>query len=378
MKVSAPKTPDLAESTRAGYEADLSTLPLRLMVEQAASQGKSYTDPQTGKTYDFSQYGGEEQRIARDIAANMQLMQGGADISRTLELQRLQDELALMPQYNALNLQSQRDAYNASLDAGEEATRRAYEQELQYLPKFNQAQIASQADTYRASLDLGDEGARRNAALQAELLPEINALSLAEQQKAYDASLAAGRAGDPKAAALRDAMIEMATNDLAAGDQLTDGQRMRAEQNVRRGQASRGNILGPTASLEEAMAITGYGDQLKQQRQAAAVSALGTQPLSANFTTQTAVNTMAPQLQSQQQLNNLTPNFQATTTSGPNLGAANVQRSNLWTYGNQQAGQQGQQWSMDVWKTKNSNAQKDASALNNVLGSAAGMASMFM
>ncbi len=45
--------PDLAAANAAGIQTDLSTLPLRLQVSQAASGGGVYTDPSTGQTYDF-------------------------------------------------------------------------------------------------------------------------------------------------------------------------------------------------------------------------------------------------------------------------------------------------------------------------------------
>ena len=378
MTVKTPEAPDLGKATREGYEADMQTLPLRLMVEQAAAAGESYTDPTNGKVYDFTEYGGDAAKLDRDLKANLALAQGGADISRQLEYQRLQDELALQPQYNKLNLQAQKDAYTASLDAGAEGTRRSYEQELAYLPKFNQAQLAAQAEAYKQSLDLGDTGARRNAALQQELLPGINDLGLSEQNKAYQAAIAAGRQADPGSAALRDALLKGTADDLAMGSNLDAGQTARTEQSVRRGQAARGNILGPTATVEEAMALTGYGDQLKTQRQSAAFQALGTQPLTPQFTTQTAVNTVMPQLQAQNQLNTQNPNFQATTSSGANLKPAAVQQSATWTYGNAGAGQFGANYAMDQWKVKNENAQQNAQAMNSMISSGMGMAASFM
>lgn len=374
MNVKTPETPDYGEAYREGYEADIDTLPLRLAIEQAADQGMVYTDPTTGKSYDFSQYGTKESRNAQSIASQLQLLQGGADISRQLERTRLEDELDLLPQYNQLNLDAQKQAYLASLDAGEEGMRRQYEQQLAYLPQFNEAQLASQAEAYRQSLDLGEEGTRRQTALQSELLPAINDLGIAEQLKAYNAS----RDADPAHAALRDALLAQTGDDLALGDMLSAGQQRMAEQNVRSAQAARGNILGPTASIEEAMALQGYGDQLKSQRQAAAVSALGTAPLTANFQVQSAVNMAAPQMQGQTSLQSTTPNFQATTTSGPNLAAQNVNQGSIWNFTNQTAGQSGVDYNMDVWKTKNANAQQNASAMNSMIGTGAGLAASFI
>lgn len=378
MKVSAPETPDYGEAYREGYEADISTLPLRLAIEQAADQGLTYRDPTTGKTYDFSQYGTKAERNQQAVDSQLQLLQGGADISRTLERQRLADELELLPQYNALNLQSQRDAYKASLDAGEEGMRRQYAQQLEYLPLFNAAQLAAQKDAYAQSLDLSEQGTRRMTDLQAELLPQINELGLGEQRKAFDLGITAGREADPLAAKLRDELLAQTSNDLAYGSGLTPEQQRRAEQAVRTAQVSRGNVLGPSASIAEAMSLLGYGDQLQQQRQAAAVTALGTKPLSANFSAQTAINPVMQQSNAQTGLQNTNPQFNATTTSGPNLAAQNVSTGNIWNFTNQTAGQSGVDYAMDVWKTKNSNAQQNASALNGAIGSAAGMAAMFM
>ncbi|HLP07950.1 MAG TPA: hypothetical protein VK178_07275 [Opitutaceae bacterium] len=372
MKVSAPETPDYGEAYREGYEADISTLPLRLAIEQAADQGGTYTDPTSGKTYDFSAYGTKQERNAQDIANQLQLLQGGADISRLLEKQRLQDEIGLLPQYNALNLQAQRDAYNASLDAGEAGMKRQYDQQLEYLPLFNKAQLASQKDAYDQSLDLSEQGTRRMTALQQELLPEINDLGLSEQKKAFDLSISAGRDADPLATKLRDELLAQVNGDLAMGGDLTPAQQRMAEQAVRTAQASRGNVLGPTASLSEAMSLMGYGDTLKQQRQAAAVSALGTKPLTANFSAQTAINPVMQNSSAQTGLQNTNPNFQATTTSGPNLAAANVNQGSIWNFTNQTAGQSGVNYNMDVWKTKNANAQQNASAMNGVIGTVAG------
>lgn len=378
MKVDTPETPDYGEAYREGYEADIATLPLRLGVEQAADQGMVYTDPETGKSYDFSQYGTKAERNQQAVDSQLQLLQGGADISRTLEKQRLTDELDLLPQYNQLNLDAQKAAYQASLDAGEEGMARQYKQQLEYLPQFNALQLQNQADAYRQSLDLTDEGAARNLALQEQLLPETNDLSLAEQKKGYLQSIADAEAANPEQAALRRQLLQQTLDDLSLGDQLNPSQQRSTAQNVRSAQASRGNILGPSASIEEAMALTGYGDQLKQQRQTAAISALGTAPLTANYSVNTAVNTATPQLQATSQLQNSTPSFQATTTSGPNLGAANVSAGNIFNYTNATAGQSGVDYNMDVWKTKNANAQQNANAMNSVIGSGAGLAASFI
>lgn len=57
----APQAPDYAAANKAGVDADISTLPIRRMIDAAAQLGKpvTITDPSTGqqKTYDFTGYG---------------------------------------------------------------------------------------------------------------------------------------------------------------------------------------------------------------------------------------------------------------------------------------------------------------------------------
>lgn len=428
MKMSTPAAPDLGQATREGVMADIETLPSRIAAEAAASAGAKYTDPTTGKVIDLglgndwrsyyqsnqkvqdnwknldagtkAEYGndplayaedywnnigkpngelpptigGDDARARRDIANSLAYQQGGADISRMLEKQRLQDSLELLPQFNELNLQSQKDAYAASLDAAKEGTAAQYDTELAYRPKFTESELAAQKAAFAQSMDQGEVATRRQTALQNELLPGINKLGLAEQAKGYAAAAQAGRDVDPLAAALRDSLLKQTSEDLAQGGNLTAAQKMRAEENIRSGQAARGNILGPAASVTEAMALTGYGDDLLAKRQQAAFQALGTQPLMPNFTVQNAVNPVMPNFSAGQGLPNVTPNFQATTTSGPNLGATNVNKSSLWNYTNANAGQFGANFAKDVWNTNVQDNRAASQQMQQMITQGAGMA----
>jgi hypothetical protein len=76
----APEAPDYAAANEAGVQADINALPLRNAINAATTLGTSYTDPNTGKVYDFTGLG------SQDIA-NQQLKQQLADapeIAKTL------------------------------------------------------------------------------------------------------------------------------------------------------------------------------------------------------------------------------------------------------------------------------------------------------
>lgn len=427
MKMSTPAAPDLGAATREGVMADIDTLPSRLAAEAAASAGAKYVDPTTGKTIDLglgpdwrSYYtgnqkirdswaaksadekaaynndplsyaedyfnnigkpsgdlmptiGGDDARARRDIWNALQYQQGGADISRTLEKQRLEDMAELLPQFNELDLNAQKAAYEASLDAAKTGTAAQYDLDLKYRPKFTESELAAQKAAWEQSLDQGEAGTRRMTALQAELLPGVNKLGIDQQRQAFAAAAEAGRSADPIAAALRDQLLKQAGADLAQGGNLTPEQRMRAEENIRGSQVARGNVLGPAASVSEAMALTGYGDDLIAKRQQVAFQALGTQPLMPNFTIQNAVNPVVPNFTAGAGVPSMMPNFNATTSGGPNLGPTAVNKSSLWNYTNANAGQFGANFAKDVWNTKVQDNRAASQQMQDMVMGGAGM-----
>lgn len=68
----APAAPDYAAANKAAVETDIATLPLRNAINSASALGTSYTDPNTGKVYDFTGL-------------------GQSDINSQLLMQQLQD-----------------------------------------------------------------------------------------------------------------------------------------------------------------------------------------------------------------------------------------------------------------------------------------------
>lgn len=74
------------------------------------------------------------------------------------------------------------------------------------------------------------------------------------------------KAADPIGFALREQMGTLLTNDLAAGSRLTGDQRRQVQQRVRGSQTARGNTFGSAPAIDEVLALTGFGENLKQQR----------------------------------------------------------------------------------------------------------------
>lgn len=478
MDVDAPEPPDYGAATREGIETDIETLPSRLLAERAAAEGRalyrrpdgSFTlDPRGGGTLvsDFTGVG-DDTRIERDITNQTRLLEAGAGVARNLERDRLQDMLELLPEYNALNLEQQRAAYDAALDATESGERRRLDLELEMRPRFTESELDAQRQAFGQSLDLSEEGTRRQAALQEELLPRLNRAGLDAQADAYRrgldlgdealgrnmaqadqldaarrerlpaqndlnldmqeeaarrgmdlgdealdrnleqvnrllrtqerelpglnrlglesqsaamrAATAAGREANPLAYDTRDTLGRQLLAELEQGDELTPAQRRRVEQNMRASQATRGNILGESAALDEALALSGYGEEIASRRRADALNFINSRDLDPRFESalpadylrtlapnQAAPNLRAdqfegsamdallpnaapPALAAQGAINPLMPNmqaggytpnmpaFQATTTGGPNTTPMNMQRTGAWNVTNPNAG----------------------------------------
>lgn len=332
-KIDAPATPDYAAANREGIMADIETLPIRLAAEQAASAGTSWTNPADGKTYNFGlgedwatyaknptvaaayeqakatgtangqsavQFaqnyynnvgrgsgdavpllGGDAAAARRSIDSALQYAQGGADIQRQLEKQRLSDSLELLPQFNQLNLDAQRQAYDASLTAQQKGQQQAMDLELAYRPKYTESELTAQKQAWNQSMEQGKKATYDYADWQKDLLPQMNALGLDAQRAAYSQGLTLADQGAKAAQATmgalntnlvptRDAWGKSVATELAKGSQLTDAQRAQMENDVRSGQAARGNVLGNAAMLDEAIAKFDLGQKLLTQRQAAA------------------------------------------------------------------------------------------------------------
>lgn len=344
----APPPPDYAEANRAGVEADAATLPFRLAVSQAANLGTSYTDPTTGKTYDFTGMGLPQQNaIAVDSAR--QLLQAGSDISLDQERRRLQAELELLPQFNKLNLDQQQAAIDQALKASRSFTENSLQQNLDFLPRFGEAQRTENERTFNQNLDLGRRGTYETAAWQQDLLPQLNRTFSGAQADTLAAATAAGRAANPEAYAVRDALGKQIAEELAKGGEMTDAQKRAYTEKVRGAQAARGNIMGDSAGFDEALQLTGYGDELQKNRQTAALGFINSRDLTPNFTTVNAVNPLMPNFGATQTFNPQVPTMNATTTSGPNLNPAAVQQINPLALLNANAGQAAVDQKTNIW-----------------------------
>jgi len=102
----APKAPNYAEANREGVMADVEMLPLRNAINAAAALGTSYTDPTTGKTYDFTGLG------SQDIAS-AQLQQQLADAPAAAEAL-----LKIQQQYGPGFAQAARDSLRVTDPTG--------------------------------------------------------------------------------------------------------------------------------------------------------------------------------------------------------------------------------------------------------------------
>lgn len=343
-----PPAPDYAASTKVGVETNAALLPFQLAVDRAARLGTTYTDPATGKTYDFTGMG-DATLAGLDADNTERLMRSGADISRDLEKNRLNDLMGLLPQYNELNLAAQKKAMEAALEASGKATQNQYEQDLAYRPKFGDLTRSEDMKTFLQNLDLGEQGTRRMSTLQNELLPETNRAGLDAQKEAMGSSIEAMRTLDPERYALRQKLAKAANEDLDAGSSLTPEQLERMQQNIRGAQAARGNILGAGAGYDEARMGAEMGQNMQQQRRASALAILQGGDVRPNFQAAAAVNPLMPNYQSTGAVQPNVPSFQATTAGGPNLSPTNINQGGAFSYINPGAGGASSQMANQQW-----------------------------
>lgn len=444
---SPPPAPDYAAANVAGVKADAESLPFRLAISQAAAQGKAWTDPETGKVYDFTGLGNSE-FIQQDIANQERLMTAGAELAQKLERDRLQAELELLPEYNRLNLEQQNAALDMALQKSKEFTANNYEQELAYRGKFGDVQRAEDEKTWQQNLRLGQDGTRAFTSLQEELMPRLAAMSgkeaervfsanldqsrrastqafndnldqadtaagrsLAQQQRilpslndlglrmqgdAIDAANAAGRRANGTAFEARDRLGAQIASELAKGGELTDAQRTRNQQAVRRAQAARGAILGDAAAFDEALSESELAEMIDQQRKTNALNFINSRDLAPSFAsvstvnpsqvvspnngvvnpTNTAVqpvNPMLPNYASSGPVNPTVPNVAATTAAGPNLSPATITPTNPLAMLNPNAGQAGATYAGNIWSQQNAAAAEQGNPWMEGLGMVAGV-----
>jgi len=373
----APAAPDYAKANREGIEASIEMLPLQLQADRAARLGTTYRDPKTGKVYDFSGLG-DAKLDELDIARSERLLRSGADIQRELTRGEYNDLLDLLPKYNQLNLDAQRQAYDASLEAGEKGTRQGYDLNMEYMPKFGELQRKENELSFLENLRLGELGTRQVADLQNELLPAANEAGLEAQHQAMLKSLESFKESDPERYALQQRLIAAANDDLDAGASLTPEQLEAMQQNVRGAQAARGNILGAGAAYDEGRMATQMGTDMQQQRRATALGILQGSDVAPRFGAASAVNPLMPQYGSQTPLNPQNPNFNATTAGGPNLNPVNINSSGPFSVVDQNAGAGAVNFAQSNYNQQMQAHSQKGNPWMQGLGLAIGGASMFM
>lgn len=345
-----PPPPDYAAAQTAGVQADANTLPFRLAVGQAAQLGKIYTDPATGKVYDFTGLGAAESNAA-SIESARQLMQAGTDMSTASARQQLQSQLQLLPQFNQLNLQQQQAATDMALAASKQFTQNSYDQSLQYQPLFGDLQRGENAKTFAQNLALGTQGTRTLADLQNQLLAGTNKAGLDAQTAATQAGLAALKSSDPARWALQQKLLAASQSDLDAGSGLTPEQLNQMQQQIRGAQAARGNVLGAGAGYDEARMGAEMGQNLQMQRRQQALAVLQGSDIAPKYSSAQPVNPLMPNYGPSQAINPQVPNLSATTTNMPSLSPATI-NSNPLQYLNANAGAQGAAFTQGVYGTQ--------------------------
>lgn len=222
----APAAPDYAAANREAISADISTLPTRNLIDQAAQLGKlvTYTDPQTGKqmTADFTGLG----------------------------------QSALMEQ--AAKLASQ---YNADTQRQQLALR----QELGLANAEQTAREVQATDplAYQTRQDL-----------TGRILGDLNAPApqVKGSQSIYDAATRLG-ALDPTTDTLNYGVQQALKDYNTAG--FSEATQRELNNQIRSGQVARGNFLGDAAAVAEASQQGQAMDQMRQARLGQLLAAQG-------------------------------------------------------------------------------------------------------
>jgi hypothetical protein len=222
----APEAPDYAAANREAITTDISTLPTRRLIEQAASLGikVDYVDPKSGKTKtaDFSGLG--------DAAAAKQIADMLGDTNSEIQRQQLE-------------LRKEIGVENARQTAAEVA--------------------ASDPEAYAIRQSLtGKIGRNLDAGS-----PEQKGY-----QGLYDIATKIAN-GDPSTNALNFG-LQQALADYQRGGKLDPATERALQDNVRSGQAARGNYLGDAAAVQEAATM---GQAAEARRAQALQQLLGVQ-----------------------------------------------------------------------------------------------------
>lgn len=295
----APAAPDYAAANREGIQTDISTLPLRNQINQAAQLGQKlvYKDPVTGedKTADFTGMGnaaaaqqaatimadtnaslqrqqlGLRQELgtanARQTAAELRAADPAAYAARQALTGRVNDDLGGKADYAgyvrtnpdlAEAFARERDESGGKLSIEEWGKRHfdTYGQtEGRELTRTGPAGDDVGLDTSAAQLNDRVRAAGASAPDGASRMAELYAKAQALDTSANDKSTEAlGRAFD------------QAQQEYALGSKLDADSERELMNQTRAGQAARGNYLGDAAAVAEATTLGQAGQAMKQQR----------------------------------------------------------------------------------------------------------------
>lgn len=244
-----PAAPDYAAANQAGVTADINALPLRNAINAATTLGTSYTDPDTGKTYDFTGLG-------TTAVANQQLQQqldAAPQIDETL--------LKLQQQYGPQFAEAARASLQATDPTGF-ALRDQFGSKLLNGQGTNSELVANQkAPSYEQMSGSG---------------PDIHALSQSDAPTLQHVDPAAQMADTGAAAAGRSSLENGIFDKLAESNSgaIDPVLQRAAEQAARARGASSGNLMGDGSALQESLAVQQAAAAQQQQRQSDALNLL--------------------------------------------------------------------------------------------------------
>jgi hypothetical protein len=278
-----PGAPDFAAANREGVMADIETLPLRRMIEQASRLGTSvlkegYTVRQVSQDASVTAAQTRLSELEAKLKDTPNELPGAKDPAKPWQSQPAKPN----PEYDTL--QSQLTQAKADLTAA--LTKAGTTGQL--TPQYYDAKgnPVSKNDALLADFTgFGDiDLARKGLEFQTESADKTAGAMLAVQQK-YGPEFIAQRLkelelSDPEGFKLRKDMGVKVAAELEQGYKLAPGMREEVEQATRAAQAARGNVLGAAPAAAEAMEVGNAGFRLWQQRLANASSFLsGTTPV---------------------------------------------------------------------------------------------------
>lgn len=285
----APPPPDLAAANREGIATDIATLPTRRAIEQAAALGQSvqFIDPVTGetKTADFTGLGDIE--VAKQLAtlagqtnADLQTQQlalrqqlGVANAEQTSAEVRAADPLAFDTRQDLTKIL--RDTLNAPTDAitASPQSQAILGQITQALGNPASANTESRAllGTITQALSNPASASPQSQALLGQIasgltnLATSNPATVRQLATIYDeATRVPTTVNDPTRGTL-DPVLGSVIADFRRGGELDPTIKRNLLNDVRSGQASRGNFLGDAAAVVEASQLGAASEARRQQ-----------------------------------------------------------------------------------------------------------------